>query len=199
MKIIKQGFELFRLKNRKTDANLKYSFVDYYKHPIPPKIEIFYNKFDILRGGMISATVFIQTENKVFNVGQLNYLGNYSEFIGLYDFVSIQESVESMKNSFTLEDEIHQMEVAYIADCIDNKALMVGIGHENLDKIYLECSEHFSNGRRIIEVANDIFDFLGNLVLIEKESIGLGISGYNRLYKNWGEDFWRIKEDITNA
>jgi hypothetical protein len=199
MKVIKQGFELFHLKNRKLDENLKYRFADWYKHSLPPKMEIFYNSFDILRGRMISTTVFMPAENREFNIGQLSYLGNYSEFIGLYDFVSLEESIESMKNSFNPEDKIHQMHVAYIGDCINNRVLMVGIGDKNLDKIYLECSEHFSDGSRMVEVANDIFEFLGKLALLEKENIGLGISGYDKLYKNWGEDFWRIKENNANA
>lgn len=190
MKIVKTGFELLGISKRQIDTT---NFEVFYKCSFPPILKVFFNTFNIARGGLSDVTVYIPLENKDFNILELKYIGNHKEIIGLYDLVSISESIESMENAYNNDDEIFNQNLAYIGDCMDNMSLMVGVGEENKDRIYIECTELFHTGERIILVAENIFEFIKNLVLVEKANPGYGISDYKSLYRNWGENFWRIK------
>lgn len=189
------GFNLFNLNNSQNINDKWQVFCNHYM--INRNVPLLYEAYKTFEFGRNKFK-----ENKLFHSGfnfnidflELKFFGNLSDFIGLYDIVSLEESIESMKNAFPKDDEIHGMQLAYLGDCIDNKALLVGIGNNNTDKIFLECSDLFPSGERIISVADNIFDFIKNLALVEKETIGLGLSTYNQIYKNWNEDFWRVRD-----
>jgi hypothetical protein len=53
----------------------------------------------------------------------------------------------------------------------------------------------FSDGSRYKFLSDNIFDFIKNISYYELERIGYGIDNYTLLYKKWGEDFWRVKEE----
>ena len=49
----------------------------------------------------------------------------------------------------------------------------------------------FHQGTKIFD---DVYQFMRSFLIVEIESgIGFGIE-YSQLYKNWSEDFWRVKE-----
>ena len=91
--------------------------------------------------------------------------------------------------------QINEMGYAMIGECIDNISLLIGLKEENRDKIYIEDSNIFPSGDRILFVSNNIFEFVKYLSLNEKENVAYGIKSYTALYKKWGEDFWRISEE----
>ena len=72
---------------------------------------------------------------------------------------------------------------------------MVGIGEDNKDQIFIESSDlSFSGGERVTKIFDDVYQFMRSFLIVEIESgIGFGIE-YSQLYKNWSEDFWRVKE-----
>ena len=82
-----------------------------------------------------------------------------------------------------------------VGECINKISLIIGLKEENRDKIYIEDTNIFPSGDRILFVSDNIFDFVSHLSLNEKESVGYGIKSYTSLYKKWGEDFWRISEE----
>jgi hypothetical protein len=80
-------------------------------------------------------------------------------------------------------------------DCTGHFILMVGIGEDNYEKIYVESpDESFQEGERFTLIANNMFEFIRGFEYIEKENLADGIK-HSQLYRNWGEDFWRVRED----
>jgi hypothetical protein len=90
-----------------------------------------------------------------------------------------------------------------VADCfpigagngVNSPGLFVGIKDYNIDKIYLENSG-LRKGKWTL-IANNIFEFIRGFEVVEytKEECDKYKFTYDKLYKNWGEDFWRVRED----
>jgi len=192
MKII-SGLKLFQ--TRQDDLEGIENFENYFGFTIPPIYKLFQQQFVVERDCLNQVEVYHENAGINLNIVELSFSGKYCKYIGLYNFLSLQESISSMKNSYSLEDDIYGMGYAMIGECIDNNSLLLGLGKENQDKVYLEDTNLFPSGERIVMVSDNIFDFVKDLSLIEKDHIGYGIKGYSSLYKNWGETFWRIKNE----
>lgn len=191
MKIL-SGINLFL--SRSSELKGVREFENYFGYDLPPIYKIFQSQFNVGRDSLKKVEVYIENAERKFNIAELSYSGEYSSFIGLYNLLSLEESISSMKNSYSPEDEINRMGYAMIGECISNISLLLGLKNENRDQIYLEDTNIFPSGDRIVFVSNNIFEFVQCLSLVEKENVGYGIKDYSFLYKNWGEDFWRVRE-----
>lgn len=78
---------------------------------------------------------------------------------------------------------------------VNSPGLFVGIMDYNLDKIYLENSG-LRKGKWTF-LANNIFEFIRGFEIVEytAEECRKYQFTYDKLYKNWGEDFWRVREE----
>lgn len=72
-----------------------------------------------------------------------------------------------------------------------NGAIVVGTQASDQDKIFLH---DFDSSPEYTVLADDIFQFMKGVVLepIPEEDL-IGGAKYSTLYKNWGEDFWRVR------
>ena len=100
-----------------------------------------------------------------------------------------------MQNVYSIDDEINNKNYAIIGECFDNIFLLLGINDYNRDQIFLENTNLFPSGDRILFLEENIFSFVSHLVLRKKLIIGYGIESYSKIYKEWHEDFWRIREE----
>ncbi|KAF9660120.1 MULTISPECIES: SMI1/KNR4 family protein [Tenacibaculum] len=68
-----------------------------------------------------------------------------------------------------------------------NGGLLVGLKDDNLDKIYFT-----HDSEEIKFIANNVFELIEkiHIVTVLYDHPNLDV---NKLYKNWGEDFWRIR------
>lgn len=75
---------------------------------------------------------------------------------------------------------------------IGSEILLVGINGENKDKIFRHrFNDRTPDDPSYIKMAENIFDYIH--CFYECEIIQE--NGENHYFKNWGEDFWRIKEE----
>jgi len=194
-KVILKGLNLFAARTQELSKVDVKNFEKYYKTPIPSIYRLFISSFKIGRNFIKSVKVHHPDSGELC-IHDMKYSGKYSEYIGLEDLFSLSESIMAMKNAYDINDEIHRMGYSVIGNCSgSNINLFLGIGGENNDKIFLENSTIFPNGNRLILISDNIFEFANNLMLCEREQIGYGIKSYDQLYKNWGEIFWRIREE----
>ncbi|WP_103068641.1 SMI1/KNR4 family protein [Aquimarina sediminis] len=72
-----------------------------------------------------------------------------------------------------------------------NGGLLVGINEDNQDEIYLT-----QDTEEINFIANNIYEVLLNIkpIVVNFENFDEKIDT-EKFYKNWGEDFWRVKEN----
>ena len=70
--------------------------------------------------------------------------------------------------------------------------LLVGIGEHNKDQIF-----HNTDNTIVNFVANNIFELVQKINLIQYDFEEPGVETEN-LYKNWNEDFWRVKKETDH-
>lgn len=192
MKILNNGFGFYQISDLPVSERTDFGrFEEFYKKPIPKMLKKCYSIYDIGRGKMQSEKVFLPRQGRCYEFCDLAYTGKHSDYVYVYELVSLGESIDSMRNAFEEDDEIWKMDVACIGSCMSNMVLMVGIGEHNADHIFLENTSIHPNGQRLWHVTDDIFDFFKHWVLTERPS--LSFASYADLYRNWNEDFWRIR------
>jgi hypothetical protein len=74
--------------------------------------------------------------------------------------------------------------------------LFVGVGEENSGEIWIDLNEEdrYKHGDDSLFVASDIENFIAECKQVFKDGIFQEYPTH-LLYKNWGEDFWRIREE----
>ena len=91
--------------------------------------------------------------------------------------------------SFPRSNEDYLKGYLFIANHGYSGGLLVGIGEDNMDKIY-----HNTDSEIITYKADNIFEILHKMHLVKYDFPSYPKVDTNRLYKNFGEDFWRIRE-----
>ncbi len=76
-----------------------------------------------------------------------------------------------------------------IGHCGFNGGILLGTTDKDKDRIILETVDLQP---RFSILSENIFEFIRGLVLIDNQHCDIDKT---QLYKNWGEDFWRIRED----
>ena len=163
MKII-SGLRLFQ--DRDNELLGTEEFKKYYTYSIPPIYRLFQEQFNIQRECLNEVKVYNESADRQFNIAELSFSGDYSDYIGLYNLLSLTESIFSMKNSYSIDDEIHKKGYAIIGECMSNVSLLVGLEEENKDKIYIEDSNLFPSGERIVFISGNIFSFVKKISLV---------------------------------
>jgi hypothetical protein len=106
-----------------------------------------------------------------------------------YEFKSIPTVIEDWFN-----DDYKQLRQDYmvVGETSWHFPLMVGISTENSDMIFV----YDMDNRELKYLADNIFEYLMNIELDFSNNYNLPEGKtVNDLYKNWGEDFWRVREE----
>jgi hypothetical protein len=187
----KVGFELF--KTRSLSEKLDISGFEHNSQKKLPKlycifietfiVEKFYSRHD--------CTLKDPKSNIMRDFMVQKYLPREGDFI-VDEFLTLDSIIEGMQSTTVHDDAIHQSDLLKIATTLMNQSIMVGIGTHNQDKIYWERSDLQP---RYKELADNIFEFIRGIVLVPIEEQNLFGYKYSQLYKNWGEDFWSVRED----
>ena len=112
--------------------------------------------------------------------------------VGFDSFLMPEEYLKAMKNIYHYEEDQPLVKDKIAFANIFGGTLLVGYGSKNMDNIYAD----FIAGERVIKLTNDIFHLFRKFEVfpMKNDFERLGISE-ERLYKNWGENFWRLKSD----
>ena len=100
------------------------------------------------------------------------------------------ESFKDIEELFKFErsNEGYLKDLLFIANHGYSGGLLVGIGKDNKDQIF-----HNTDSTVITFMANNIFELIHKIELVECDFDTPPINT-SSLYKNWGEEFWRIKK-----
>jgi hypothetical protein len=117
------------------------------------------------------------------------YLKKEDIFVYIDGFLTIEEVINT-KILYDSDIDFSRLNIIQIAHTHepDNGGIFVGTGKDNFGKIYKVAWE---NDERTKFIANDIFEFIKSLQYNRNPIRGIEL---NTLYKNWDEDFWRLRE-----
>ena len=191
---MKGGFKL--LETRAIDNNI--DIIQYEKligRKIPALLSIFLKTF-IVQENCIKKE-FYKYDNNLFYCGtfrykQCKFSSKYPDnFIVFDDFVSVENSVNSYIENHQYNHDIRINDMLCVGIAGDNNGIFVGIDLEMCDKIYFVTESDF------YQIADNIFDFVRSIEFLSntEDMQVMDDVPYSQLYRNWGEDFWRVRED----
>lgn len=107
-------------------------------------------------------------------------------------FMDFENIKTVIANFFNDEWEELSKEYIVVAESMWQFPIMIGITPENSDKVFVFDMDK----QEMVFVADNIFEYLMNIELDFTNNYGLPEGKtMNDLYRNWNEDFWRVKED----
>lgn len=189
MKVIDNGLNLYPVRSLE---KMEVIFTD---SELPPIYASFLNLYKVGKNQSMSGQVYLD-ERYNEKLGVTRCVNEkYPDNVFLGSLFSPEESIEIMKRVYSADDAIHDLDLFLIGeDSSGHNFFWVGTGEFNKDHIFLESPDlSFSKGERITKLFDDVYQFMRSFLIIEIEGgIGYGVE-YEQLYKNWGEDFWRVK------
>lgn len=156
---------------------------------LPPIFKAFVQNYDL---AFFSEAVFNRFYSPEFNDYYYFEKSTYTPNpeIVFYDFIKPSNYIKAKENIYHYEEDVEIISDKICIAEIAGGLLLLGYGESNLDYIY---SDFIANDDRLHKVANNIFDFLRNIELkVDEDELQRKKIDTNRLFKKWGEDFWRF-------
>jgi hypothetical protein len=180
---MKNGFEL--LKSRMLNNEIDFTALEKrYGVSIPPLFKVFASSF-ILGDELIYTDRYKTREMEFFYASYFVYKPNTEvRFAGF-------NNVEKAIGLIEVLDVWKENKYIPIGHCGFNGAVLLGTQGTEEDKIILH---NLDSKIEFVNLCDNIFEFVRGLFLEPIEESGLkdGIM-FEQLYKNWGEDFWRVR------
>ncbi|MEM9339889.1 MAG: SMI1/KNR4 family protein [Bacteroidota bacterium] len=114
-----------------------------------------------------------------------------SSFLEMDAFLDVETALQDRPYDDNLlgEKALNLMQIAYTS-VPSGGGVYIGLNPDNHGKVYkVDWDGSKDNGA--IVIADDVFDFVSKLK--SKQITANGVD-FSKLYKNWGEDFWRVKK-----
>lgn len=171
---MKKGFQLLKTKN---EANS----IEDYGVELPEKYRLFIDTFNVGDNSLFSQEYF----DNNYNQKRTLLLSFYEpmEDICFVGFNTIQDSID-LKEDIEEYQTSRFLPVGYSSY---NAGIVVSLEGDDKDVVYFDDP----NSDDLVRLCDDIFEFVKGLELRFDKKIDV-----SKLYKNWGEDFWRVKEDL---
>lgn len=162
---------------------------------LPPRYLDFIKQFDIKEVNINMPSFLSPTTQQRIILGEFSYfMQEVNTFYGFYDFFSLTKALELFEEEYKENDDPQYKNLLPIGHCAGNIIIFLGVGKHNQDEIFFEGFFSFTNDR-VIKVADDIYKFIFSLKFVVSEELFIRPYKFSQLYQNWGEDFWRVREE----
>lgn len=191
---MKGGFNL--LETRRVDNYIDLiQYEELIEREIPKLYRIFLQTF-LIQENCIRKELYSHN-NSLFYCGTFRYKQNKfstiypDNFIVFDDFVGIENSIDSYNENRQYNHDIRVKDMLCVGIAGGNNSIFVGLELDICDKVY------FVTDSDLYQIADNIFDFVRCIEFLSNtEDIEVMADvPYDKLYRNWGEDFWRVRED----
>lgn len=160
-----------------------------YSFELPPIYKVFVETFCLGEDNIIREKYLLKNSNDYFDCKSYNFFFN-EENIGFSHFIEIEKAFE-VYSSGGLSDLVYEKKYFPIASS-DGNGLYLGTTSIEADKVLWDGAD--GNIPKII--ANNVFEFLRGIKIENiKEEYLYGNIKQSQLYKNYSEDFWRVREE----
>ena len=180
---MKIGFELFKTRPTEDSLDLNKLELDY-GIKLPPLYKLFLRNFY----PKIYLDLYMDNQhNEKYNLLWNEF--SLNNHVMLDDFLEIESTLRGW-NEKGYYDQLYEWKFLPIANTQTRYKFCVGLEGNMRDKIILDF-DSFDSEFEV--VASDIFEFIRTLKYVQFDRLRNKVQ-YSQLYKNWGEDLWRIKE-----
>jgi hypothetical protein len=185
---------LLKLRNKE---KINWESIEHSGRVIPPAVKLFFDLYD-------HKSLYDINEVKYWD-RHLNKLSQFCDYIHsshdilLDKFFDPDQFYDMLEIMLDATDEIDQevinKGIIPIGVGSSDYLLLVGNQIDNMDYIYYFVRWE---DEPLIYVASNIFEFMGDMKVIPREGYIKGGS-ISDLYRNWNEDFWRIRGEEENT
>jgi hypothetical protein len=186
---MKRGFEL--LKTRSLDDVIDVSSLEKeYSIELPYLYKLFLQTFKIEEKLIYTDRVYSRHFDDFFECSYFRTELDHDNIM-FTGFLPIEQSFHIRETMYDKDDEIITKGYLPIGHSALNATLHLGTNGDEKDMLILESDK----SQRFTNLQVNIFEFVRSIVLVEvdRDFMVDGIL-HSQLYKNWGEDFWRVKE-----
>lgn len=189
----KKGLEFLK---QRTENPIHY--IELLKQDIVPPIFLLYLKHYKVGESFLN-TMYIHHKGNDRVLNHLimfdNEIINGEEYYATIDYIFEYERILEEIEKYKRKDENwNRLGFVQIGLIHWSDVLLIGVEEHNMDEIW-----RYGQGMGIVtcKLDNNIFDFFSRLqVSVDEETLEeLGITDITKLYRNWGEDFWRVREE----
>ncbi len=155
---------------------------------LPPIFKSFYTVFQpyflMEKYKASKGEEFKQFTKLIYSSLELETYTHEEDEFGLDSFKDLEEML-----SFEPSNKDHLKDLLFIGNHGYWGGIMVGIGSNNADKIFSNTGP-----KPVKYVANNIFELIHKMVIVHDEIDEPWIDK-SKLYKNWGEQYWRVNKE----
>lgn len=183
---MKKGFDFFKTRIEVVPYDLS-SIVE-----LPTLYKLFIHCFEISSNGLLLDR-FMDRDGDIVNIGNIKFqLPDDSSIIYLNNFI---DYTDILRQWSILKEEIewskHKLLRIALLGQVGFGGLYLGCGKHNYDEIWIFNSDMDEKFKKVSE---NIFEFVKMLNFSDDFS-NLNDIEYEQLYKNWGDDFWRVRKE----
>jgi hypothetical protein len=181
--MIRKGFVILRA--RKWEVDIPNGII------FPQLYSLFVKCFELGEDGFDYDRYYLATKDKFYHSQILYYepRGKESNNITFTHFDTLETVVTNWHQKLGYTEEEIDLNLIRIGGIALGGGLFVGVDHEE-DSIFLHI---WDSNEGLVKLENNIFSFASKLVL-EPDEVLAGNVTHSHFYRNWGEDFWRVKE-----
>ncbi len=161
---------------------------------LPPIFSVFIKTYATGRNGF--KIKHLKFNEDLIQLTSITFFGadGYENSIShLFNNLEIESELESYAEQI---DDHHKQGFIRIGLFDINDSILLGVSGENSDTIW-KLSGDWGDDRPCLEKLSDnIFEFINNLKeVVIKMNLLVRKIDEQQLYRNWGEDFWRVRKD----
>jgi len=186
-----KGLEFFKSKNLSRDNSYK-ELEKIFDFSSIPFFKLFISSFELGNSNMKSHQFLEVKFNNVVPCGSV--LINSEAISGEYFFSGFFNENELMNDweSYSIDShEFLEYGLVRIGEIGIGGGIFIGTKEEKKDRIYLV---NWGLDEDYILISDNIFEFARLLIFVEDKSNMENNQEYSQFYKNWTENFWRVKE-----
>jgi hypothetical protein len=188
---MQRGFDFFTTSQTNNKQEIE-MLENQYSIVFPPLLKCFMNTFEF---GEYRDMCIKNEENTCiaypkFNFNWLSATGDMMTYLKMGCIFPLSTIVTSLG-----EDEAKNYGLIEIGCCTpDSVRIWIGIKPHNADEVWFTDWDKVIVREKVVKVADNIFEFV-KMLYIEEIEDNSGRSETDRLYRNWNEDFWQVREE----
>ncbi len=183
---MKKGFRLLKTKEK---VNIKY-----YKY-VPKDYQQLQLFFELGEGSFLNDNIkkkeiddfYLPLNNVVYSSEEIELFIEY--LFSIEQINAMLEAGEKEEDYFKIDKLLKIANLSYP----EGGHLYISIDEGSEGKIYIESFLLYDSKQKYKLIETDIFSFINNISLIEN-SYQMNNYSKDQLYRNWDEDFWRVRE-----
>jgi hypothetical protein len=191
---MKGGFKLLNTRNFNNQLDIT-QIEKLINEKIPILYSLFLNTFEV-HENCINEDFYQSNNNQLycstFRYKQYNFSSKYPDNYIIFDgFINVENATNAYLENIKYQHDIRINHMLCVGTAGGNNGIFVGLNAEKLDKIYFVSESDF------YQIADNIFEFVRCIEFLsnEEDSEIMEDVPYSKLYRNWNEDFWRVREE----